>query len=210
MKKITTLFILIVFFSMFTISLSANKEEGPKKITDIKDLENRLSTAIERERIELLAQAIEIYLKKNPKKALDYGKEALQLLAQFKDKKTEVGILDQLAQACFYLGDYVNALSYAQKSLEISEKMADRTRQSKALNILSMISIRKGDFEKGREYSQEAFRIFSETDDKKWMSIALNNIGISYDMQGNYGKALEYYLKSLTIKEELGDKAIIG
>lgn len=207
MKKIAILLVWAVFFTTFTITL---RGEEARKITDIKELENQLVSAQGRERIEILTQIIEVQLRTNPRKALDYGKEALQLLARFKDQEKEVGVLDQLSQACFYIGDYTNALAYAEKCLEISEKMADRTRHGKTLNLISMIFIRTGDFEKGREYSQDAFKIFSDSSDKRWMALSLNNMGISYDMQGNYGKALEYYLKSLTIKEELGDKAMIA
>lgn len=198
MRKIAFLFVLAAFF---TAALQA---------VTITELESQLPNAQGRERTKILAQITEIFLKTDPQKAISYGKEALQLLERFKDKKTEAGVLDQMAQASFALGDYAGALEYAEKSLEIAEKMSDRTRQAKVLNMLSMISIRKGDFEKGREYSQQAFKIFEETADKLWMAMSLNNIGISYDLQGDYGKALEYYLKSLAIKEELGDKAQIG
>lgn len=198
MRKIAFLLVLMAFLTAALQSVT------------ITELESQLPNAQGRERTKILAQITEILLKTDPQKAISYGKEALQLLERFKDKKTEAGVLDQIAQASFALGDYAGALEYAEKSLEIAQKMSDRTRQAKVLNMLSMISIRKGDFEKGREYSQQAFKIFEETADKLWMAMSLNNIGISYDMQGNYGQALEYYLKSLAIKEELGDKAQIG
>lgn len=198
MRKVAVLLLMSAFFTtaLWTVTLT--------------ELESQLPNVQGREKAKILAQITEILLKTDPRKAISRGKEALQLLERFKDKKTEAGVLDQMAQASFALGDYAGALEYAEKSLEIAEKMSDRARQAKVLNMLSMISIRKGDFEKGREYSQQAFKIFEETADKLWMAMSLNNIGISFDLQGNYGQALEYYLKSLAIKEELGDKAQIG
>ncbi len=198
MRKVAILLVLAAFF---IAALGA---------VNITELETQLPNAQGREKIKILAQITEILLKTDPQKAISYGKEALQILERIKDKKTELGVLDQLSQACFALGDYAGALGYAEKSLEIAEKMTDRTRQAKTLNMISMIFMRKGEYEKGREYSLSAFKIFEETTDKLLMAMSLNNIGISYDMQGNYGKALEYYLKSLAIKEELGDKAMIG
>lgn len=211
MKKIAIfvlfLLLLITFFTALSTSLQSQEAT---KIGDIKELEDRLVNAQGKERIEILVQVIEYHLKTNPRKVVDYGKEALQLLERFKDTEKELGVLDQLSQACFYTGDYENALAYAEKALTIAEKMTDRTKQAKDLNLISMIYIRKGDFDKGREYSLKAYQIFLEAANKQWMAISLNNIGISYDMQGNYEKSLEYYLKSLEIKEELGDKVLIA
>lgn len=198
MKKIKVLLLVLVIFTLQVMAVS------------IKELEDRLAVVQGRDRIMVLIRLTQAYLRKDPQKALEYGKKSLELLGRFEDKNTEFGVLDQMCQAYLYLGDYSQALEYGEKALELARKIGSRRSEGLALNIIGIIYDYKGDYSKSREYSTQAYDIFREIGDKRLMSTALNNIGISFDMQGNYEKALGYYLESLRIKEEIGDKELIA
>ncbi len=177
---------------------------------DVAKLENQLKAARGKDKISLLVQLSNAYLRKDPKKVLEYGQTSLELLGRFPDKKNELVALDQLSQANLYLGDYAQALLYGEKSLELAGKMNYRKGVGVALNFIAVIYNQKGEYSKSREYSTRAFDIFREVGEKRAMATALTNIGISFDMQGKYEKALDYYLESLKIKEEIGDKEMIA
>jgi len=177
---------------------------------DVAKMENQLKTAQGKDKIPLLVQLSNAYLRQDPKKVLEYGKNSLDILGRFPDKKSELVVLDQLCQANLYLGDYAQALVYGEKSLDLARNMNYRRGVGLAFNIIAIIYNQKGEPSKSREYSSQALDIFREIGDKKVMAIALTNIGYSFDIQGNYEKALDYYLESLKIKEEIGDKELIA
>jgi tetratricopeptide (TPR) repeat protein/tRNA A-37 threonylcarbamoyl transferase component Bud32 len=198
MRKIKVLLLVLLIFKLQVLAVS------------IKDLEDRLAVVQGKDRIMVLIQLTQAYLRKDPQKALEYGEKSLELLGRFQDKEIEFGVLDQMCQAYLYLGDYSQAMEYGEKGLELARKIGSRKSEGLAFNIIGIIYDYKGDYSKSREYSSRAFDIFREIGEKRLMCTALNNIGISFDMQGNYEKALEYYLKSLRIKEEIGDKELIA
>ena len=201
MRKTNIILLLILLIFQLGI-LAAEFDTG--------DLENQLAAAQGKEKIQPLIQLTQAYLRKNPQKALEYGKESLHLLEQFEDKKTRLGVLDQVCQAYLYLGDYTKSLEFGEKSLDLAREMGTRKGEGIALNIIAIIYNQKGYYSKSREFSSRAFDIFRELDDKILMATVQNNIGISFDMQGDYEKALAYYLKALEIKEEIGNKESIA
>jgi tetratricopeptide (TPR) repeat protein len=98
---------LLMLAALFTTALQA---------VNITELESQLPNTKGRERIMILAQMTETLLRSDPQKAISCGKEALQILGRFKDKETELAVLDQIARASFSLGDYGKALEYYNNS----------------------------------------------------------------------------------------------
>ena len=201
--KLKRLFVVFMAMAAFSVAQSETPAE----------LENRLATAVGKDKLPLLIELCQRNLYSKPGKVLEYGRLAVDLLKQFPDDKTELGFLDLSCQACLYLGDYDQALVFGENSLALTRKMNDRNREGVADNILAIIYIQKGDYAKSREYALQAVEIFRGSQlesGKKVLASALNNIGISFDMQGDYEQSLDYYLQSLKIKEELGDKVSIA
>jgi PAS domain S-box-containing protein len=143
--------------------------------SDIKEIESRLAGTIGKERVEILSELVSAYQDLEPKKALDYGREALQLLLTFPDGKLEITILNNMSTAGIKLGQYQEARQLLERALEIARDIKIKNEIKAAAKELSEISEILGDHQKALTYYQEYKNIdeeiFNELSRKKMIEI---------------------------------------
>ncbi len=147
---------------------------------------------------------------RDTERALECGKEALQLAQKLSFKRGTAGAYLELGRVYDAKGEKKES----QRSLEIGLNLARELKEAKtivrALYSLSWITQKQGKYDGALSFAQEALKIAEGIKDKSGIAASLNNIGIIYIKQGRYEQALDYYQRSLKLKEELGDKTGIA
>jgi len=158
------------------------------------------------ERISFLAQLTKNFKKENPQKAIQWGKEALELLKSYPNEKIQATILNEISDAYRLLGENYKEKKYAQKSLEIAKQINDKQNIADALNSLGKVSTVFGEFEQARNYFLESLSLYKELKDKTKRALVNNSIAGIYFQQGDYSSALEYLFQALDIYKEENDQ----
>jgi signal transduction histidine kinase len=174
--------------------------------TAAKELQSRLPGSTGKERIEILAGLTQAYLATVPKKAKEYGQEALELLHSFPDAKQQMTILKIVSTANSLLGDFQLAKDYALKSRAIAQKIGDKNGEADALASLSRVYWTLGDYHQANKYCFEAQNIYKATGNQEGLASTQGMLGHNYWRMGDLAKGLDFALKSAEIYRELGDR----
>jgi PAS domain S-box-containing protein len=185
-------------------SLWLFSQESPEQI------EAQLANTEGKERINLLVKLTGAYNKKDPQKALDYGKQALELLDTFPDEKTRAAALNSISNAYMYMGEQETAKKHALESLYIAEKIDDKPGEAAAMYSLGKISEMIGELEQSLQYLSESKQLYEELKDRAKLAQTLNIIGNIHLSKSDYPRALEYYQEALNVYEALNDPEGIG
>lgn len=141
LKKISILFLFVISF----LSMASAQTE-----TD--SLEALLPGLQGREKIEVLEQLIELSTNQVPGKAIEFGRQALELLKHSEDSKMEIKILNKMCSAYMRMGKDSTAIKLGYKSLELAEKVNDRNGQAGALNEIGNMYAEAGEFSLSQAY----------------------------------------------------------
>jgi signal transduction histidine kinase len=174
--------------------------------TAAKELESRLTGSTGKERIRILAELTQAYLTKVPKKALEYGQEALELLHSFPDEKQQMTILNLISKAYSLLGELQLSEDYALKSQAIAQKIGDKNGEADALVSISRVYWNRGDYQQARKYCFDAQRWYKETGNQKGLAVIHQMLGHIYWRLGDIAKALDFALKSAHIYGQLNNQ----
>lgn len=146
-----------------------------------------------------------------PRKALQYGADALALFAATPDPANHVRVLNEMAWAHMVLGEYDRAVARATEGRQLAERHGDKRGLARAVNNLGVIAQRRGDPLSAAEGFTQALAIYRELDAKIDIASALNNLGFVYATDlAEYERGLTYHVEALRIREQLGDKAAIA
>jgi len=174
--------------------------------TAAKELESRLTGSTGKERIRILAELTQAYLATVPKKSLEYGQEALELLHSLPDAKQQMTILKVVSTANSLLGDFQLAKDYALKSQAIAQKIGDKNGEADALASISRVYWDLGDYHQANKYCFDAQNIYKATGNQNGLASTQGMLGHNYWRMGDFAKGLDFAYKSAEIYRELGDR----
>lgn len=199
-KLIIRSLLLICIGILFSFSLDAASNEAA-------NLEKELATAQDPERLEKLTQLIDLLHSDDPKKAIEYGKQALAILKNDPDFHLEISVLTDMGWAYLTLSDYENAIACSEQARKLAEKNNDREGLSDAINNLGVIAQRRDQPGVAVSYFEQALEIQKQLNLKEEIAQSLNNLGFVYSMALNdYDRGIEYHLQALKLREELKDQ----
>jgi PAS domain S-box-containing protein len=180
--------------------------------TNPEEIEARLANTKGKEKINLLVDLTSDYAERreNPQKAIEHGKQALELLKTFPNEKTRAVVLNNMSIAYNDLGKQQSAKEYALDSLAIAEKIGDKAGVADAHLSLGNVSNITGELDQAHEYYQKSRQLYKDLKDQKKLALTLNYIGNIYWGKSDYAGALDYYIQSSIIYEELNDSWGIG
>ncbi|UCH93239.1 MAG: tetratricopeptide repeat protein, partial [Candidatus Aminicenantes bacterium] len=194
----------LVFLALLSFTFILVPGESPRKI------ESQLSKAQGKERISLLAGLTKTYCIESPQKALEYGKEALELLEKFPDKKLHVNVLNNMSHAYRFLGDNRNARKSALEGRAIANDIKYKSGDADSLYSLGKIYMQMGEMDQAMVYFSDSKQLYIELNDQDSLAHTFTAISSIYWEKGDYAKALEYNFESLNIYEGLKDERGIG
>ena len=174
---------------------------------DAGEIEGRLPSLTGLERARVLAELTDAYRGESPEKAIAYGNEALEILADTPEPETAVKTLNELAWAHMVSGDRERATELAGRGRDLAETNDLPAGEARATNVLGVIARRWGEPLKAIELFTEALGIYRDIDARTEVATSLNNLGVVYSFDlADYREALEYQLQALEIRRELGDQ----
>mgnify|MGYP000963227941 CR=1 FL=1 len=141
-----------------------------------------------------------------PRKAIEYYKQALITSKEIEDKQGEGAAFGNLGNEYSHLGEFRKAIKYYEKSLKIARERRSRYGESAALGNLGTAYTDLREPRKAIEYYEQALKISIEIGDRRGESTTLGNIGTTYREMGEPRKAIEYYEQALKIDREIGDR----
>ena len=182
-----------------------NKEEllRRKRINEyllekIKDKKDMVKALFELGSIHLLLA--------EPRKAIEYYKQALKISREIGDRRGEGVDLGNLGSAYSHLGEPRKAIEYYEQSLKISRETGDRKGEGNHLGNLGLAYSDLGEPRKAIEYYEQALKISREIGDRMGEGADLGNLGLAYSDLGEPRKAIEYYEQALRVSQEIGDR----
>jgi PAS domain S-box-containing protein len=175
-------------------------------VSDGKEIENGLTGAVGKERVEILSKLLDTYRDIEPKKALGYGKEALKLLGTFPDQELEIAILNNMSTASTWLGNFQEAENFARKSLAIAQVLGEKSGEADAMYNIGLTCWFQGLYKEARDWNSQCRTYYNKIGDKKGLAKSIQLMGrISWKL-GDIAASLEYVHQATQIYESLHDQ----
>ena len=157
-------------------------------------------------------------LKKREETAFFY-KKALVEFTVIEDKKNMARILNTLAEAERYLGNYVTALDYSTQGLQLHKQIDDPEGRAKAFTGAGIIYRYIGRYEKSLQHIYQAHLYYKEVNDTNGIAKTSNQMGLIYTRLKQFEQARSFYqltidlpqkkIKAKTLASALREVAVI-
>jgi adenylate cyclase len=157
-------------------------------------------------KVQLLLSIANMNMDQDPKFALPYITEAVQLAEQLQDKPRMAAAYNSLGNYYRNISDYPKSLEAFFKSLKINEELGAKIQMARNTGNIGNVYRAAGDFRKAIEYFEKAFAINKELDRGIGMTNNLSDMGIVYSELGENEKAYDSFNKALKIAEEKDDR----
>ena len=143
---------------------------------------------------------------RDPRAALQWGREALALLEGETAPELEVDVLAEMAWAHMVLGEYEEATSRAETAREKAGEIGYGAGSARAINNLGVIARRKGDPVTALAHFTASLSIQEKVGSMAGIATAYSNIGFVYSVDlGDFEAGLENNLKALGIRRAMSD-----
>lgn len=183
-------YLLLIFFTLNNLK------------ADIDSLEIELSKASNiNKKFAITNKIAEEYLEINPDKSIEYSKLGMNLIDN-SDLKDSIYIsYENLANAYFNKGLYVQSLNYYKKENEILKENNNQYKLNKNYNNLGNVYFRMKDFDRAIYYYSKSYEYALKINDSLIQSSFFNNMGLIYKKKKEYDSAISYFKTSLNLKK---------
>lgn len=172
-------------FSVLFFNGQNNRADSLEKILS----KNKLDTL----QVNTLQELCKQYLFSDPKKALYFGNQALQLSNNLNYKKGAAKALHNIGIIYYNEGKYDSALRFFNNSLVIKKDLGDKKGMASSFNNIGNIYTQQGNAQKGLGFYLSSFKINEELKNYEGaLSGAINIGGILCDLHNLQG-AIKFY-----------------
>lgn len=144
----------------------------------------------------------------DPGKALQVGREAVELAQRIGDEKGESRTLQCMAGAHRNLGRPDSAIADLLEALRISERLAYPPGELSCAQKLAQVHTDKGEVKEALAYLDRAERIAQQLGNEEEQARTLNLKGAALETAGRYEEAVAPYFASIDIRKRLGSKSL--
>lgn len=196
--------------------LSGQKTKPAADANSVPELENRLRSVNPAgpEKLDLLTRLAEALQDNEPKRAVVFGKEGLELLSQQenedKEQKFRLRLLLALTIGLKNLGEHESALSYSREGEQLAQRVSDKHALALFHNECSRLFSLLGYIKKSAKRAIQAVTLFEQLGDRRNLAEGYKNIGNIYLDMKNSQMALEHYLKARQLMQDMGDNRGVG
>ncbi|MFO7527125.1 MAG: tetratricopeptide repeat protein [Ignavibacteriaceae bacterium] len=196
MKIKSSILLLLIFISVLTESVSANRADSLTQVYKNSSGKNR---------IELALQIISAIQRTNPQEAAVFGNEAIRLLEKFPDKKLEIEVMNANAWAYLYKNDIDSAIHFS----DLTGDLAERYNIKKGLILKTLVIGRvlrnQGLYQEAIDTLESAVDINIVVDDPILQVKLFNELGSVHRRLSNHSEALSYHIQAHEILKEYPD-----
>ena len=178
-------------------------------IDSLQELENRLESAADIERIELLIELSMRNFKISPAKALSFAGEALVLAIHARSRSLEAKSLSALGKANLGQLSHIEALKHLHRALSIYEELDSKTGIAEVLGDIGLVYHSSGDQEDALEYLERSRALFKEFGNRIQLANNLNSSGLVLLNLDRNEEALKILEESLAMAVEENDSRTI-
>ena len=151
--------------------------------------------------VRALNQLYRINLNSNPKKALNYTLNALDLALKLKYEKGEASCYNNIGVFYKNQGVLDKAVSYYLQSLTINKELNNVEGIAFTYNNIGTIYSIKKDYTNALKYFLDSYKLLDSIGNEKVMIGALNNLGNTYLAKEEDYRAIGFYKRALNIYE---------
>lgn len=169
---------------------AANKTDSLKQV---------YKNSVGKNRIELALKIMNAVQRTKPDEAVLYGKEVLQLIKQFPDKKLELKIMSANAWAYLHKNNIDSAMYFAGLTGDLAEKYGLKEGLILKSLIIARIMRSEGMYQQAIDTLQYAVELNSYVEDKLLQVKLFNELGSVHRRLSNYTEALSYHTQAYDI-----------
>lgn len=136
-----------------------------------------------------------------PKKALTYMIKNLSL--QKAENESKAGLLLNIGNIYFDLGEYKNSSEYYLQSLRIFEKVGSKRGESYCLQGLGNTNSQLKQYATAKKYFQRALHLKEQQNDNRGVISSTMGLGDVYKELGDLTNSEQYYLRSLKFSRDV-------
>ena len=159
-----------------------------------------------RDRMDALMNLAWIIRSSDPRQALEYSLEALDMARLDDDRESEARLMANIGHLHWRLGDYHQSFDYLLQSRQLYESLGHTMGYARTLNHLGILFSGQGHYDNALEYYLMALGIYEDLDSVARIASVLNNIGIVYENQHDYERAIEYHRRAMDISDQLDNE----
>jgi PAS domain S-box-containing protein len=194
------LFLLFLCLPVVLYSLSAPGQA-------ITEIEEKLETAADKEKIRLLLDFAINYREIAPNKSLAYAKEALRLTEKTGGPE-EIFKARNTLGACYHTNTrFRMAVRYYLEALKLEPHINNKNLIANVLSNIGIVYWRLDDNVMAEKYHRQSLEIRKKHGSPKAsMAFTLNNLGLAVREKGDIAGALRYYQEALGLYAEINHK----
>ena len=126
------------------------------------------------------------------------------------EMEKRAGLLRQLGEVTYRLGDYNRAREYLEQGLLLARTIGNNQLIARFLLDLGSIAGDQDDYNQQLDYFQKALHATQNTNDQKLLARNLHELGMATGQLGNFDAARDYYQQSLALGREINFKWAIA
>lgn len=177
----------VFFFILFTVTASSLFSQS------IQELEEKLKSASQEEKPQILNQLSEAALKSNPDKSIDYAEQALKAAKKVDDVNEQAGAYVNLGNGYEVQGNLKKAVSYYKDAVAIFDKYGQKESSGYLWNRIADWYIKNNKYEEALDANNKALDYFKQSGNKKEAANMRLEIGDIYFKQGKFEAAINEY-----------------
>lgn len=159
-------------------------------------------------RIDLLHQLTVALWLNNPRDAMAYASEALELSQQGDDSFSIAKSFRLVGGVYYYQGDFESSLKYNQLALEQAIQLGDSVLINNGYNNVGLLQYNLGNYQTALEYFLISRKIKEAIGEKYGLATTVNNIGLVYERVKDYKTAREYFEEAHLVAIETDNSAL--
>ncbi len=203
-KHLTSSLLVLLFSALLSLSVSAQQS----KIDSLLKVLNKSKN--DTDKVQTLRYLLWEYKNTDPEKALEYGRQALGLSVELKDKISIAGSLNSLGVVYKNQGNYDKALEYYGQALKIFKELKKTENIATVHNNLGIIYNITGRKKESIENFEESIRLTETLNEPAELILPLNNLAAVYSEIGDEETAVQLYLKALKLSRQVNDTKYIA
>ena len=192
------IFFLFFLLCLFELSFSENSER-------IDSLNQIAKKEIGEKKINALCELGDIYKGSNPAKALEFGKQALELSKKSNYQYGKAWAFCIIASYHHNTGNYEKSILTFKKSLPILKELKKQSKETSVYIGIGNSFYLQGDYDKAFEYYIKASKLYENVNDEIGYAKAISSIGFVYRTKNEFNKAIHNYQIALKILKRKND-----
>jgi tetratricopeptide (TPR) repeat protein len=131
--------------------------------------------------------------------AKEYYEKSLFIHERLKDEKSSLKLNNNLANVCFYLGDYDKVIKLAEKTIKLSEEKNYQEQLAYALLFRAKAKREKNLLNEAESDIKRSIKLLKKIEDKRELGVAYMTLGLIYKKKKEYELAISIFNEAIEL-----------